>query len=34
MDGGMMGEFVPIILQFVQNKGVDGVKSLLEKVLK
>jgi hypothetical protein len=34
MDGSMIGKFVPIILSFVQNKGGDGVKSILEKVLK
>jgi hypothetical protein len=34
MDGGMMSKFIPIILQFVQSKGGDGVKSILEKVLK
>jgi hypothetical protein len=34
LDSGMIGKFVPIILQFVQGKGGDGVKVLLEKVLK
>jgi hypothetical protein len=34
MDGGMVGKFLPIILQFVQSKGGDSVKALLEKVLK
>jgi hypothetical protein len=34
MNSGMIGKFIPIILSFVQSKGGDGVKSLLEKVLK
>lgn len=34
LDSSMVGKFVPIILQFVQGKGGDGVKSLLEKVIK
>jgi hypothetical protein len=34
LDSGMIGKFVPIILSFVQSKGGDGVKSILEKVLK
>ncbi len=34
MDGSMVSKFVPIILQFVQSKGGDGVKGLLEKVFK
>ena len=34
MDSGMIGKFIPIILSFVQSKGGDTVKALLEKVLK
>ena len=34
LNSGMIRKFVPIILQFVQSKGGDGVKSLLEKGLK
>ena len=34
LDSGMIGKFIPIILSFVQSKGGDGVKSLLENVLK
>jgi hypothetical protein len=34
LDNSMIGKFVPIILQFVQSKGGDGVKAILEKVLK
>jgi hypothetical protein len=34
LDGSMIGKFIPIILSFVQSKGGDGVKSILEKVLK
>ena len=34
LDAGMVSKFVPVILSFVQSKGGDGVKSMLEKVLK
>lgn len=34
LDGDMVGKFVPIILSFVQAKGGDMVKGLLEKALK
>jgi hypothetical protein len=34
LGSGMVAKFIPIILQFVQSKGGDGVKALLEKVLK
>ncbi len=34
LDSGMVAKFVPIILQFVQSKGGDGAKGLLEKALK
>jgi hypothetical protein len=30
----MIGKFVPIVLGFVQNKGGDGAKGLLERALK
>jgi hypothetical protein len=34
LDAGMIGKFVPVILSFVQSKGGDGVKAILEKALK
>jgi hypothetical protein len=34
LDSGMIGKFMPIILSFVQSKGGDVVKTLLEKALK
>ena len=34
LDSGMVGKFLPIILSFVQSKGGDAVKALLEKALK
>jgi hypothetical protein len=34
LDSGMIGKFVPIILSFVQSRGGDSVKGLLEKVMK
>ena len=34
LDAGMIGKFVPIVLSFLQRKGGDQVKGLLEKVLK
>jgi hypothetical protein len=34
LDSGMIGKFIPIILSFVQNKGGDVVRKLLEKALK
>lgn len=34
LDSGMIGKFVPIILSFVQSKGGDAVKGILEKALK
>src|SRR5512136_1877707 len=34
LDSGMIGKFIPIILQFEQGKGGDGAKALLENVLK
>ena len=34
LDSGMIGKFVPIILSFVQSKGGEGVKALLEKAFK
>jgi hypothetical protein len=34
MNSGMLAKFVPIVLQFVQSKGGDSVKALLEKAIK
>lgn len=34
LDSGMISKFIPIILTFVQSKGGDAVKGILEKVLK
>jgi hypothetical protein len=34
LDAGMISKFVPIVLSFVQSKGGDQVKGILEKVLK
>jgi hypothetical protein len=34
LDSGMIGKFLPVILSFVQSKGGDAVKGLLEKALK
>lgn len=34
MDKGMIGKFAPVILSFVQRKGGDAVKGLLEKAFK
>ncbi|WP_372712585.1 DUF2780 domain-containing protein [Ilyobacter sp.] len=34
LGGDMVGKFVPIILSFVQSKGGDEVKGILEKVMK
>ena len=33
LDSEMIGKFVPVILSFVQSKGGDSVKKLLENVL-
>ncbi|NIA19459.1 MAG: DUF2780 domain-containing protein [Xanthomonadaceae bacterium] len=33
LDSGMVGKFVPVILSYVQSKGGDSIKSLLEGVL-
>jgi len=33
LDSGMIGKFAPIILSFVQSKGGDTAKSILEKVI-
>ncbi|MDJ0728415.1 MAG: DUF2780 domain-containing protein [Crocosphaera sp.] len=33
LDSGMIAQFVPIILSFVQNQGGDEIKTLLENVL-
>jgi len=34
LDTGMVSKFIPILLSFVQSKGGDTVKGLLEKVVK
>ena len=34
LDAGMIGKFIPIVLSFVQSKGGDQIKDILEKVLK
>lgn len=34
LNSSMIGKFVPIILSFVQSKGGDGAKGILEKVFK
>ncbi len=34
LDSGMIGKFIPIILSFVEGKGGESIKALLEKVLK
>jgi hypothetical protein len=34
LDSGLAGQFIPIILSFVQSKGGDMVKNILEKAFK
>ncbi len=34
MNAGMVGKFVPIILEFVKSKGGEGVMAILQKVMK
>ena len=34
LDSGMVGKFIPTILSFVQSKGGDTLKNLLEGILK
>ena len=34
LSGDMIGQFLPIILSYVQSQGGDGVKGLLQQVLK
>lgn len=34
MDSGLVGQFIPIVLSFVQSKGGDIAKNLLAKALK
>ena len=34
LDSSMVGKFIPIVMSFVQTKGGDTVKSILEKVMK
>ena len=33
LDSNMVGQFIPVVLSFVQNQGGDGLKGLLEKVI-
>jgi hypothetical protein len=34
MDSGMISQFIPIVLSFVQSKGGDAAKGILAKILK
>ena len=34
LDSGMVGKFIPIVISFVQSKGGDTIKNMLENVLK
>ena len=34
LDSDMVGKFIPVVLSFVQNQGGDGIKGLLEKVIR
>ena len=34
LDSGLISKFMPIVMSFVQSKGGDSIKGLLEKVLK
>lgn len=34
LDSGMVGKFIPVVMSFVQSKGGDTVKNILEKVLR
>jgi len=34
LDPSMVGKFIPVVMTFVQSKGGDTVKSILQKVLK
>lgn len=34
MDSGMVGRFIPVVMSFVESKGGDTVRNILEKVLK
>ncbi len=34
LDASLVGKFIPVILSFVQSKGGDSVKNILERVLK
>lgn len=33
LDSGMLNQFIPVVLSFVQSKGGDTVKALFEKVM-
>ena len=34
LDSGMVGKFIPVVMNFVQLEGGDTIKNILEKVLK
>jgi len=34
LDSSMVGKFIPIVMSFVQSKGGDAAKGILEKLLK
>ena len=34
LDSGIIGKFIPIVMSFVQSKGGDSLKAILEKVIK
>ena len=34
LDAGMVGKFVPIVLEFVKSKGGDGIMGIVSSVLK
>jgi hypothetical protein len=34
LDPGMVGKFIPVVMAFVQSKGGDSVKNILQKVLR
>ena len=34
LDSGLISKFIPIVMSFVQSKGGDSIKAILEKVIK
>ena len=34
LDSGLMSKFIPVVMSFVQSKGGDSIKGILEKVIK